>query len=116
MACKQIVDHDCRPETRTGFDADIQVGSLGDLNLVQFHNSPMLVAYTAAHVSHTRSDDLFVCRQASGQVIIEQDAREVLLDMGPLNQGSSLPEPVPENLFQLANDMDVLQLFPIDHS
>jgi hypothetical protein len=50
---------------------------------VQFHNSPMQVAHTAAHVSHTRSDDLFVCRQASGQVIIEQDAREVLLDVGP---------------------------------
>ena len=83
VACKQIVDHDCRPETRTGFDAEIQVGSLGELNLVQFHNSPMLVAHTAAHVSHTRSDDLFVCRQASGQVIIEQDAREVLLDVGP---------------------------------
>lgn len=82
VACKQIVEHDCRPDTRTGFDAEIRVGSLGHLNLVQFHNSPMQVAHTAAHVSHTKSDDLFVCRQASGQVIIEQDAREVLLDVG----------------------------------
>ena len=82
MACKQIVNTIVEPETRTGFDAEIRVGSLGHLNLVQFHNSPMQVAHTAAHVSHTRSDICSCAAEASGQVIIEQDAREVLLDVG----------------------------------
>jgi len=67
-----------------GFEAEIKTGSVGHLNLIQFHNSPMLVTHTESHVSHTRSDDLFVCRQISGSVIIEQHTREVSLDVGPV--------------------------------
>jgi AraC-like DNA-binding protein len=67
-----------------GFEAEIKTGSIGPLNLVQFHNSPMLVTHTKAHVSYTRSDDLFVCRQISGGLIIEQHSREVSLDAGPV--------------------------------
>ncbi|MGY8676597.1 helix-turn-helix domain-containing protein [Bradyrhizobium sp. UFLA05-153] len=83
VACKQIVDHDSRPETRTGFEAEIRAGSVGHLGLIQFRNSPMLVTHTKVHVSHTRPDDVFLCRQISGVAIIEQDTREVSLDVGP---------------------------------
>jgi AraC-like DNA-binding protein len=67
-----------------GFEAEIKTGSIGPLNLVQFHNSPMLVTHTKAQASHTRSDDLFVCRQITGCMIIEQHTREVSLDVGPI--------------------------------
>jgi len=49
VACKQIVDHDSRPEKRTGFEAEIKAGSVGHMGVVQFRNSPMLVTHTNSY-------------------------------------------------------------------
>ncbi len=82
VACKRIVDHDSRPEARLSFDAEIEFGALSNLELILFSNSPMQISHTAAHVSHAKSDHLFLCRQLSGSVLLEQESREIALDAG----------------------------------
>lgn len=82
VACKQIVDHDSRPEARLSFDAEIELDTLGNLELILFNNSPMQISHTVAHASRIKSDHLFVCRQLSGSVLLEQETREIALDAG----------------------------------
>jgi AraC family transcriptional regulator, positive regulator of tynA and feaB len=50
--------------------------------LVHFHNSSMRVSHTMRHITHARSDHLFVCRQTSGSIFLEQDTREIVLEAG----------------------------------
>ncbi len=75
IACKMVVDHDSRPECRETFEAELQWGTLGDLGLVLFENSPMDISNPRATAS-----ELFICRQMAGQVILEQNSREVILE------------------------------------
>jgi AraC family transcriptional activator of tynA and feaB len=82
VACKNLVDHDSRPECRLSFEAEIETGYLGNVELVLFHNSPMQVSHAARHITHAKSDHLFVCRQVAGAVFLEQDTREVELKAG----------------------------------
>jgi AraC-like DNA-binding protein len=82
VACKNLVDHSSLPECRLTFDAQIETGYLGNLELVLFHNSPMRVSHTARHIAHAKSDHVFVCRQAAGVVFLEQDTREIALEAG----------------------------------
>ncbi|MDH6260412.1 helix-turn-helix domain-containing protein [Bradyrhizobium sp. BR13661] len=84
VACKRIVEHDTVPADRLNFGASIEVGGLGNLELVQFQNSPMRVRHTPAHSARTRSDELFVCYQVSGSVFMAQNASEVTLSAGTL--------------------------------
>lgn len=79
IACKTIVEHDCRPECRTNFNATLQGGSLGDLGLLLFENSPMEVSKNRA-----AADELFVCRQMAGRLAVEQSGREAVLDAGDM--------------------------------
>jgi AraC-like DNA-binding protein len=69
---------------RANFEAEIEVGALGNLELILFRNSPMQVSHTVAHASSAKSDHLFVCRQLSGEVVLEQDTREIMLGAGSL--------------------------------
>jgi AraC family transcriptional activator of tynA and feaB len=82
VACKNIVDHDSRPANRLSFEAEIHTGSFGRFELVLFHNSSMRVSHTMRHITHTRSDHLFVCRQISGSIFLQQDTREIVLEAG----------------------------------
>jgi AraC family transcriptional activator of tynA and feaB len=82
IACKNLVDHSSLPECRLTFDAQIQTGYLGNLELVLFHNSPMQVSHTARHIAHAKSDHVFVCRQVAGVIFLEQDSREIALEAG----------------------------------
>ncbi|UPJ76154.1 helix-turn-helix domain-containing protein [Bradyrhizobium sp. 187] len=82
VACKQIVDHDSRPEARLSFDAEVELGRLCKLELILFSNSPMQISHTAAHASRTKSDHVFVCRQLSGSVLLDQEYREITLAAG----------------------------------
>jgi AraC family transcriptional regulator, positive regulator of tynA and feaB len=84
VACKEITNHSSKPDMRPNFQAEIEVGGLGNLELILFRNSPMQVWHTAAHASCAKSDHLFVCRQLSGGVTLEQDTREITLDAGCL--------------------------------
>jgi AraC-like DNA-binding protein len=84
VACQKLVDHDSRTECPASFDAEIETGFLGNVELVLFHNSPMRVSHTARHVARAGGDDLFVCRQITGALFLEQDTREVILGAGDL--------------------------------
>jgi NAD(P)-dependent dehydrogenase (short-subunit alcohol dehydrogenase family) len=59
VACKNLVEHTARPLCRSTFDAKLEEGSLADIGLVMFENSPMDVSHTLQHVSHSQNDDLF---------------------------------------------------------
>ena len=83
-ACKEIVGHDSVPENRTTFQAEIKAANFGNLDLVEFNNSPMQVSHTLAHVGRASADTVFLCYQLSGSIFIVQNAREVNLDAGSL--------------------------------
>jgi AraC-like DNA-binding protein len=79
VASKTLVDHDSRPECRETFQAELQWGTLGDVGLVLFENSPMQISDTRA-----TTDQLFACRQMTGEVALEQNGREVFLKGGDI--------------------------------
>ncbi|MGY8676609.1 helix-turn-helix domain-containing protein [Bradyrhizobium sp. UFLA05-153] len=82
VACKQIVDHDAQPLARSSFEAKIEAGEFGGLDVIVVNTSPMQISHAAKHISRTKSDYLFVCRQISGKVKLEQCSREVVLEQG----------------------------------
>jgi len=84
VACKNIVDHNSLPECRLTFDAHIEMGYLGNLELVLFHNSPMRVSHTSRHIAHAKSGHVFVCRQVAGKMFLEQESREIALGAGEM--------------------------------
>lgn len=85
IACAQIVGHDSIPAQRCLFSAEIDVGAVGDIDVVRFENSPMNVSRTGARVAEACSDELFVCRQNSGSLSINQDGHAVTLQAGELS-------------------------------
>ncbi len=84
VACKNLVDHNSLPKCRLTFDAQIEMGYLGNLELVLFHNSPMQVSHTARHIAHAKSSHVFLCRQVAGAMFLEQDTREIALEAGDM--------------------------------
>lgn len=84
VACKKIVGHDSVPEDRLTFQAGIKAATFGNLDLVEFSNSPMQVSHTFAHLDHTSPDTAFLCYQTSGSLLVVQNGREVSLDAGTL--------------------------------
>ena len=84
VACKHIVDHNSQPECRQSFHADIAMGSLADVGILYFENSPMEVSHTKRHVAQARNDDLLVCRQGAGILALEQAGREIVLEAGDI--------------------------------
>lgn len=84
LACKKIVGHDSVPENRLTFQAEIKAAKFGNLELVEFSNSPMQVSHTLAHVECTGPDRVFLCCQLSGSILVVQNGREVNLEAGTL--------------------------------
>jgi len=84
IACKAICAHDSQPAQRLRFKAHIDEGTLDGLDLVQFTNAAMTVEHTASHAAQVAGDDVFLCRQVSGTLWLEQEAREVLLQPGDM--------------------------------
>lgn len=78
-ACKYIVDHDAKPESRENFYADLQCSTHADVGLLLFENSPMVVRHTARQASIS-ADEYLVCRQVSGMLTLQQDGRDVVLE------------------------------------
>jgi AraC-like DNA-binding protein len=84
VACKNLVGHSSTPECRQTFAAEIETGMLADIELVLFENSAMDVARTAKHIAQSQGDELFVCRQATGLLALEQDGRQLVLGAGDI--------------------------------
>ena len=84
VACARIVDHDSVAECPQTFQGRLQSGSLGDMTLVSFANSPMAISHTARQAAHANSAEILICRQFSGAVQLEQNGRETRLDPGEI--------------------------------
>jgi AraC family transcriptional activator of tynA and feaB len=84
VACRNVLKHDSRPECRVKFQAAIYAGRLADLGLILFNNSPMDVSRTPHHIVRATSDELFVCRQMSGLLALEQNGREIAIEAGDI--------------------------------
>jgi AraC-like DNA-binding protein len=82
VACKNLISHDSRPESRSTFQAELRSGRLEDVALVFFGNSPMLVEHTVRHAARANDNEIFVCRQAAGTLALEQDGHDVILEPG----------------------------------
>jgi AraC-like DNA-binding protein len=82
LVCKILLDHDSEPYCRQRFHAEIKVGKLADIGLLLFENSQMQVMRTPRHIAQARCDDLFLVRQISGRLTLEQQDREVSLRPG----------------------------------
>jgi AraC family transcriptional activator of tynA and feaB len=66
------------------FRSRAAIGTLADIGLVLFENSPMTVVRTAHHVAHANACGLFICQQVAGELALEQDGREVVLQPGDI--------------------------------
>ncbi|MEA2835699.1 MAG: hypothetical protein QOD89_249 [Bradyrhizobium sp.] len=84
VACKEIVEHESFPVSRLQFEAEIEVGSLGPLDLVAFQNSPLRVEHGQAHISRSSLEHLFLCRETNGLVSVEQEGRQITLHPGDM--------------------------------
>jgi AraC-like DNA-binding protein len=82
IACERIVKHNSVPACRPTFEAALAAGTLADVGLLQFENSPMNIARTARQVAQATDDDLFICRQISGILRLEQNGRSLALESG----------------------------------
>lgn len=82
VACRNLLEHDSQPECRVKFQAAIYAGRLANLGLILFNNSPMDVSRTSRQIARATSDELFLCRQMSGLLELEQNGREVALEAG----------------------------------
>ena len=83
VACREIVEHESLPVSRVHFEAAIEVGSVGALDLVAFQNSPLSVEHGQAHTRRS-SEQLFLCRETSGSMSVEQDGRQITLHPGDM--------------------------------
>ena len=83
-ARKHIVDHDARPDCRLTFEAKLCSAALDGLSLVTFESSSMTVSHTSRHAAQGTGDELFVCRQLAGTLLLEQDYLEVALRSGDM--------------------------------
>lgn len=84
VACKNLIVHDATPECRPTFQAELHAGALADLSLVLFETAPMTVSHTQYHCARMQSDEAFVCRLISGQLVLEQAGREVVMEAGDM--------------------------------
>ncbi|MDB6106412.1 MAG: AraC family transcriptional regulator [Gammaproteobacteria bacterium] len=83
-AQQYVIDHDSCPDCRLTFEAKLCSVALDEMTLVSVETSPMTVSHTSRHVAQTTPDELFVCRQLTGALLLEQGGREVALKAGDM--------------------------------
>jgi AraC-like DNA-binding protein len=79
VACRTIVAHDSTPTCRQTFHAELRRGALAQIGLLQFDADGF---HFSRGGRHSESDDLLICRQLSGRMMLEQCGREVVLNAG----------------------------------
>src|ERR1700722_10493521 len=80
-ARQYVIDHDARTDCRLTFEAKLCSAALDGLNLVSFESSSMTVSHTSRHAGQA-ADELFVCRQVAGPLLLEQGYPEITLRPG----------------------------------
>ncbi|MFO1024039.1 MAG: helix-turn-helix domain-containing protein [Acetobacteraceae bacterium] len=84
IACSTFAPHDSVPDHRETFKAMLATATIGDVSLVEFATSAKSVRRTTRHVSAASPETVFICRQQSGVITIEQDGRNCELAEGQL--------------------------------
>ena len=84
VACKNILGHESRPQSRHAFEAELSVASLAQVGLILFRNSAMQVQRTSRHIARAQSDDIFICLQRASSTFIAQAGRELALQANDL--------------------------------
>ncbi|MGO4175467.1 helix-turn-helix domain-containing protein [Bosea sp. TAF32] len=84
VACQNVIHHDSKPRCLPEFHAELRSSALADLGLVEFSNAAMTVVHSAAHAANANSDEVLICRQAAGRLILEQEGRDALLHPGDI--------------------------------
>jgi AraC family transcriptional regulator, positive regulator of tynA and feaB len=82
VACQTIIQHDAAPKCRPTFQAGLQIGDLATARVFLFENSPMDATRTARQIANQTADELFICRQIFGNVALEQNGQQALLEPG----------------------------------
>ncbi|WP_132253314.1 helix-turn-helix domain-containing protein [Methylobacterium segetis] len=82
IARQGIVDHDAKPACRKSFQAELHVGAIGTNGVAFFKSSDMIVSRTRRHIARGATDEIFVCRQFSGRLVLDQDGHQVGLEPG----------------------------------
>lgn len=62
----------------------MKAGVLAGVGLILIENSAMKVSRSRRQIGHARNDELFLCRQAGGELAVEQNSREAVLEPGDL--------------------------------
>jgi AraC family transcriptional regulator, positive regulator of tynA and feaB len=76
--------HDGAPESRLGFEGEVQIGSLAEIRLIKYKTSPIQIARTARLIERDTDDDLLVLLQLSSHTMFEQNSREAMLEVGDI--------------------------------
>lgn len=84
VARKDVVEHASTPRCRNTFQAELRSASVGAIDLVLFQNSEMSVVHSRSHIARADPEELFICRQFGGRLVLEQDGRQVILDPGDI--------------------------------
>ncbi len=84
MLCKRVFRHDCAPQDRRAFSAEIQSTELADITLVQYESTPMQNDVAVRHLAHADPDEILIRRQIAGAFVCEQDGREAVLEAGDI--------------------------------
>ena len=82
IACRTILEHDSRPQSRPTFRAALEKGALADVELLMFRNSPMDFARDRRIIAQAKDDPFLICLQLRGMMAIKQKEREALLEPG----------------------------------
>ena len=78
VACKHLVDHDSRPESRASFRAELQAGALSDIGLVLFENASMTISHARQHVARANPGNFsFVGSLPGGSFWTRRPARSL---------------------------------------
>jgi AraC family transcriptional regulator, positive regulator of tynA and feaB len=79
VACRTIVAHDSTPTCRQTFYAQLRRGALAEIGLFECHAGGFQFSRGGRH---PESDDLLICRQSAGEMLLEQCGREIALQPG----------------------------------
>jgi len=84
VACQNVIQHDSKPRCRPEFQAELRSSALADLGLVEFSNAAMAVVHSADHAANANFDEVLICRQAAGHLVLEQEGRDAFLGPGDM--------------------------------
>jgi len=82
--CRKVIRHDCYPEDRSTFQAQLQSTSLAGAGLFYFASTPIQYDVADRHAAQTNADELFFRLQIAGRYETEQEGHEAAFEAGDM--------------------------------